>query len=268
MLPRVSGMHLFDRDTVITTLVGVFKNRSNAYSSFDDRLSHGFVYKTEGLSQYSFNDKVVQLEKNELIYLPKHSRYEIRAENGGSYMAVNFDLLSPVQTIEPTKIAFKDHSKIQKLFRQLQDIWVLKNDADVILAKSLIYQMMAEIFRQQEAAYISPAAKEKIAVAIRYLRKHLYDTDLRVSDLYELLGMSDTYFRILFRQVYAMTPIQYMNLERIEQAKSLFLSGDFHTVEKVALAVGYSDQFYFSKVFKEITGKTPTVWKRDQLANK
>lgn len=256
-------MRIFDGNTVITALESVFTNNTSEYAVFENRPFHGFIYKTEGSSQYLFNGKFVELETNGLMYLPKHSHYVIRAENGGNYMVINFDMQYPAPVTEPTKIVFNDPANVNRLFHQIHDLWVLKSETNTLMAKSLLYQIMGEISRQQEAAYISPVAKEKIAAATEYLRQHLYDTDLRVSALHELLDMSDTYFGKLFRQVYFMTPIQYINRERIEQAKSLLKSGEFHTVEQVAHAVGFSDLFYFSKVFKNVTGKTPTAWRHD-----
>ncbi|MDF2725399.1 MAG: AraC family transcriptional regulator [Paenibacillus sp.] len=255
-------MRIFGGNTVITSIESVFINNTSEYAVFENRPFHGFIYKTEGSSQYAFNGKLLELETNGLMYLPKNSGYVIRADNGGNYMVINFDFLSQDYVQEPTKIVFNDHANVFRLFQQIRDCWVLKSETNLLQAKSLLYQIMAEISRQQEAAYISPVAKEKISAATEYLRRHLYDTDLRVSDLYELLGMSDTYFGRLFRQVYFMTPIQYINRERIEQAKSLLKSGEFHTVEQVAHAVGFSDLFYFCKVFKNISGKTPTAWRQ------
>ncbi|MDF2722785.1 MAG: hypothetical protein K0Q59_2460, partial [Paenibacillus sp.] len=246
-------MRIFQGDMEIAALQGAFTSVTRDYRS-SDRPFHGFVYKLEGSSQYCFNDKVVELHKNELMFLPEHSDYSIRGEGGGRYIIINFTAHTPVPIEEPVKFAFKDHSKVHKLAHQIQHLWVMKNDADVLTAKSLLYQIMAEIARQQESVYTSPEAREKIAVAIRYLRQHLYDPGLRVSDLYTLLGMSDTYFRRLFAQVYDLSPVQYINRERIEMAKTLLISGEFGTIEQVAQAVGFSDVYYFSKVFKSQTG--------------
>ncbi|MDF2724804.1 MAG: transcriptional regulator, AraC family [Paenibacillus sp.] len=243
-------MGIFDRDTMIANVESVMISQTIPYVVRNDRMFHGFIYKTDGVSQYFFNRKMVELNKNEMMYLPEHSNYEIRSKAGGSYMIVNFSMQSAACGAEPTKIVFADYSRMNRLFQQIQHLWVLKNDADVLLVKSLLYQMMSEISRRHEADYISPAARTKIAEAIQYLRQHLYDTGLRVSALHELLGISNTYFRKLFQQVYGMTPIQYINRERIEQAKALLRSGEFHTVEQVAYSVGYSDLFYFCKVFK------------------
>lgn len=256
-------MRLFDGHAVITTIESVFSNRTSAYAVFENRPFHGFVFKTTGISHYFFQQKRVDLEKHELMFLPKHSQYTIRSDVEGDYQVINFDLLHPPRATEPTKVTFRDPAAIARLVQQVHDEWVLKSEASRLIAKSLLYQLLAQITLQQEAAYISPVAKEKIADATDYLRKHLYDSDLRVSDLYKLLNISDTYFGKLFRQVYRMTPIQYINRERIEQAKSLLASGDFRTVEQVAHAVGYSDLFYFSKVFKSVTGKTPSTWRSD-----
>lgn len=255
-------MRIFHGDMEIAALKGAFMSATRDYRS-SDRPFHGFVYKLEGASQYCFNDKVVELHKNELMFLPEHSDYSIRGEDGGRYIIINFTAHTQIPVAEPVKFVFKDHSKVHKLAHQIRHLWVMKNDVDVLTAKSLLYQMMAEIARQQESVYTSPEAREKIATAMRYLRQHLHEPGLRVSDLYALLGISDTYFRRLFAQVHDISPVQYINRERIEMAKTLLIGGEFGTIEQVAQAVGFSDAYYFSKVFKSQTGLPPTKWKAD-----
>ena len=53
-----------------------------------------------------------------------------------------------------------------------------------------------------------------------------------------------------------MTPNEYINRLRINQAKELLTNTDMSVFE-IAEAVGFSDQNYFGRVFKKQTGTSP-----------
>ena len=65
----------------------------------------------------------------------------------------------------------------------------------------------------------------------------------------------------LFKDETGLSVIDYINRHRISQAESM-LSDQSLAIKDVAYSVGFSDQMYFSKVFKKHTGKTPTEYKR------
>ena len=54
----------------------------------------------------------------------------------------------------------------------------------------------------------------------------------------------------------------YLNKIRIEQSKLLLKNTDFSIVE-IAMEVGFEDQSYFSKVFKNLTKMTPKQYRQN-----
>ena len=59
-----------------------------------------------------------------------------------------------------------------------------------------------------------------------------------------------------FKAETGMTPIERIRWLRVREAKRL-LSREAATVKSVAAALRFSSPFYFSRVFKEVTGSTP-----------
>lgn len=55
--------------------------------------------------------------------------------------------------------------------------------------------------------------------------------------------------------------MDYLKKIRVENAKNLLLNTD-QTVEDISYAVGYSDIKYFSRLFKKLTGLTPTEFRK------
>ena len=54
-----------------------------------------------------------------------------------------------------------------------------------------------------------------------------------------------------------MTPTQFIHLKKVEEAKPYLEKGAL-TITEIALLVGFNDPNYFGKVFKKITGLTPS----------
>jgi AraC-like DNA-binding protein len=72
------------------------------------------------------------------------------------------------------------------------------------------------------------------------------------------LPMSIDHLRELFTQAFEMTPIQYLIDLRIGTAKGLLRNG--YSVKETAIRSGYSDQYYFSRLFLKMTGMRPSEY--------
>ncbi|MCR5255460.1 MAG: response regulator [Acetatifactor sp.] len=94
-----------------------------------------------------------------------------------------------------------------------------------------------------------------------YLSEH-YTEKIVIQEVAEKFGFNYTYFSYLFKKVYAQSPSEYVIQRRIENAKQMLKQSDEVSVKEVALSVGYSDPYYFSRIFKTITGLTPSEYRK------
>ena len=72
--------------------------------------------------------------------------------------------------------------------------------------------------------------------------------------------MYDIYMQELFKQYFDQNFTAYLTEYRIAEAKKLLEQPTFN-IKDVGKAVGYSDSNYFTKVFKRITGQSPTEYR-------
>lgn len=98
---------------------------------------------------------------------------------------------------------------------------------------------------------------------IRQLIDSRYSENLNVVDIAAGVYLSSTYVSLLYKQETGETLFEYLTKVRIEKAKEL-LKDPRNKFYEVCHAVGYSDPSHFSKVFKKMTGYTPSSY-REQL---
>lgn len=82
-----------------------------------------------------------------------------------------------------------------------------------------------------------------------------------MQDAAAALRYSDAYFCKLFKQCFKVNFSAYLNRYRVEKAKKLILDSRL-SLKDVGTAVGYSDANYFTRVFKRLTGQTPSEYRQ------
>jgi transcriptional regulator GlxA family with amidase domain len=88
-----------------------------------------------------------------------------------------------------------------------------------------------------------------------------YAGPLDVPGLARLAHVSEAHFIRTFRATFGETPNRYLQRRRIERAMFLLRSSD-RSVTDVCMAVGFSSLGTFSRVFSEIVGEPPSVYRR------
>lgn len=90
--------------------------------------------------------------------------------------------------------------------------------------------------------------KTDLANVKTYMDKH-YDQPLSIADLASEAGISPKYFVDLFKKTYGQSAMEYLTDLRINRAKR-YLKESTYKLRDIALRVGYSDEYYFSRKFK------------------
>ncbi|GIQ62012.1 hypothetical protein PACILC2_05800 [Paenibacillus cisolokensis] len=102
-----------------------------------------------------------------------------------------------------------------------------------------------------------------ITKAADYLRENLR-LNVQMADLAELAGMTVSGFRRTFDKIYGMSPKQYQQQCRMQEAKWL-LSATDKDLNEIAGQVGFHRLHSFSQWFKSAEGISPSVWRKRQI---
>lgn len=88
-----------------------------------------------------------------------------------------------------------------------------------------------------------------------------YDREAPVQAMAALSGLPERTFKRRFAQATGMSPLEYVQTLRLEEAKQMLEAGE-QPVEAIAVEVGYQDASFFGRLFRRRVGMTPAHYRR------
>jgi AraC family transcriptional regulator len=126
-----------------------------------------------------------------------------------------------------------------------------------VLAVHLLRQYSA--LQPRLSTYQGGLPARQLAKVLDYINEYL-DQDIRLTDLAQLLGMSQFHFSYLFKRSLGIPPYQYLLQQRIERAKQLLKQTD-KSIVNIAFACGFNSHSHLTKQFRQLTGMTPKAFR-------
>ncbi len=134
------------------------------------------------------------------------------------------------------------HSFCSLLFQKLYEL--KKTDS-----REECLELLDSLIQSQE----TPSIREKLSKALAFIDRNLSNPNLSQEMVADHVSLSPSYFCRLFKNEMGLGYSSYIVKRRIELADRLLTSTDMKTGE-IALAVGYTNEHYFSRLYKEYTG--------------
>lgn len=168
----------------------------------------------------------------------------------------------------------------QKLKQTITDLFILLNymlkelylDRELELKwhpaqsiEEIKQQSRSELIRliERVTSWRALHAHDLLHKAKQYMDHH-YTKPLSLEEVAAHVGLSPYYFSKLFKERFHTNFMDYLTGLRIEQAKQLLTQSDC-SLKEICFQVGYKDPNYFSRVFKKITGVSPSEYRRGLL---
>ena len=155
-----------------------------------------------------------------------------------------------------------DPDKTASLLRRIADAGDNTAAADAEMAGCL-YLLLAHLIRMNSRHPAGNPHQTYVSNALRYIQYN-YANDIGVSDIARYVGISRSQLYRAFLQDFGVSPHNYLQTYRINEACGL-LHDPTHSVAEVAGSVGFNDPLYFSRVFKAIKGITPSDYRKNSL---
>jgi AraC-like DNA-binding protein len=106
----------------------------------------------------------------------------------------------------------------------------------------------------------SSAGQRLVRKAMAYLHEH-YAEPVSREQIAQYVHVNENYLTNCFHQELGLSPMTYLMRYRIKRARALLETTSLNITE-VALAVGFSDGAYFSRVFQREIGVSPNAYRR------
>lgn len=104
-------------------------------------------------------------------------------------------------------------------------------------------------------------SSEEIARMVELYIRENYTTDINFDLLAQNFNFNSSYLSKIFTKYIGENPLKYLTTLRVNKAKYLLSNNKDLSVKEIGELVGYMDPFYFSRVFKGITGVSPTKYR-------
>jgi AraC family transcriptional regulator, arabinose operon regulatory protein len=154
-----------------------------------------------------------------------------------------------------------DDPQVRALFEQLLDTIERGYAPHYLLyaAQILTHLMGAMIWRRRQTWRGLPDLKQRISQSVAYMKEHL-DQPLRVPRLAALANLSVSHYSAVFKEQTGYAPNDYIIRLRMHRACQLLDTTEL-PVKAIALQLGYDDQLYFSRLFRQVNDIAPSEYR-------
>lgn len=94
---------------------------------------------------------------------------------------------------------------------------------------------------------------------MKYINTY-YTNDISLKDVADVVNLNPNYISQMFKKATGTTFTKYLTDLRIKNAQNLLLQTT-DSINEISLKTGFNDYFYFLKIFKKYTGKTPSEYR-------
>ncbi len=260
--PLVRRLYLTD--------VGFFPHAEHHFRERKDGIEeYIFIYCTEGMGTVHVKGKTYTLRENEAFCIPHNTphRYYACAEDPWSILWVHFKgedvSCFPLEECRVVSLSSahatnRMHFLFDLLFRVLDGHYTLGNFIYISQVLSLI---LSEAYFREKQNSVREQNKH-VTNVIRYMYRHL-EENLTLADLAAEFELSKSYLNAVFQKYTQHSPMDFFIHLKMKQACRLLRTTDLY-IYQIAGALGYADQYYFSRIFRKVVGMSPKEYKHSE----
>lgn len=231
-------------------------------------------YVKKGSCSIHLDTEDVAYAEGDIMIIASHTRHLFEAgPDGATLMQLEFlpDIFTRLNPDESGQTGglsslflFSEQNRLIKIVNNERMAQTIGRIMDELEMRSPYYQhlvvmyyaeLLVQIRRHMDEHILPVCPNEALRMAIVYLRRH-YRTTVAMRDVAAHCGVSERYLRVLFARHLCLSPLDYLNRLRIEEASDL-LRNTHLSVKEVCFRCGFRSPQYFSRLFRQLTGKSP-----------
>jgi AraC-like DNA-binding protein len=263
--PLVSSLHITD--------IGYYPH---AESHFRERLQpiseYVLIYCMDGEGWFKLEEQEYKVRANQFFILPPNRPHTYGADKDnpwtiywihftGSHAAIYSENSQVPMDIRPalnSRISERQHV-FEEIFSTLERSTELES---LRYASSLLHYYLASM-RYLRLYRPEATTSPSLIDAVKHYMQENIERHLTLEQIAQYTGYSPSHFSSLFRKATGESPLAYLNRLKIEHACLLLKTTDMR-INQICHKVGISDNYYFSRLFKQHTGISPKQFRVPQ----
>lgn len=270
----------FEDDHAIPKFIHIGRVRTNSSYSYRDHFHINFeiIYVIKGRIQYWCNGECITVGKSDFYFIqPGQTHQEQSIEEPIDFYYLKFYYLGLNGHInyfipppgDPSKQVLRNPNK--DFISLLKEIYIEaenKKSGYKQVVDSILLYMIWLLKRQLniDTSIYTHRMKYRtdlVNEAIDYIKIH-FKEKFSLLELANECNISTYYIAHIFKESTGLSPLQYALRLRIEEAKVLIDSSNM-TMREISEHLGFKDQYYFSRTFKNIIGMPPSQYSKTKL---
>lgn len=240
---------------------------------FDEHAKHpttkcGFLVALRGEAVFLYNgNRKFKMTSGKVFFGGSNKTLELKTgKEGFDYFLVHYmpnlnysDINTVFEEEQATLLQSGLEAEMVQLMDKLFQTTELSENIMVFEKKILFLRLLHFVMLTERDQHLN---KENsiISSACSYIQRN-YMESLTLNELAVRYNLTPKYFSYLFQRQMGISPITYLIQYRMNKAYELLVHSSSY-IHEIALCVGYTDAYYFSRLFKKHKGLTPTEARR------
>ena len=219
-------------------------------------------YIEKGMGVLQIDNETFYPEEGDsyLLQLGTAHRYFSDRENPWKKIFINISGSLADSLIEGYGLKKLYYFKGLDLQKELRAIFTLAKEHRGDSTEEIICLLNRIFFKMREHVKGIDYASDPARKMKEYLRNHAA-SKFRMESLCRYVSRSESQTIKIFRSAYGITPYAYFLNKKIQLAKDMLLNTNL-SVKQIANHLSFADEYYFSNVFKQKVGLSPTAYRK------
>ncbi|MDR1094183.1 MAG: AraC family transcriptional regulator [Clostridiales bacterium] len=217
---------------------------------------------TDGSAELTLKSKTVRLEAGYLYFLPAYQVVTSRCNDFLEHYYIHFntaarDAASDLLNAYEFNTRVKADETVEHYFRIATDNRFPKNVAEHLRLDAALRLLLSFLIIPESHKTLQ---KQRFAEVIRYIAENL-SGDLSVGKLAAMANFNRSYFSVLFRQTFGLSPKAYILNQKLRRAQILLAETEL-SVTEISDALAFESNTYFSRLFKKKNLLSPLAYRK------
>lgn len=225
------------------------------------RVDYNLIYLTKGMIEAEIDGKEISISSNGFILYPPHMQQDY-CQRGAHSFYLRFTGTASDELIEMAGLKGvyfyqleKEEPRIRRLIEKIFSSAALKKSETEVESIANLTLLIAELGRIVKTRSNASNADDRIA-QILPLMNYRFSREIDLDQYAKELNLSRSRFYHLFKKTMGCAPYTYILDLRLEHAAEYLLSTN-DPISQISYSVGFTDPFYFSRLFKKKFGISP-----------